>query len=89
MAWVIEFDPAAERELSKLNPQIARRILEFLYNRVAKLEDPRSIGQALKGSILGTFWRYRVGDYRIIASIEDTALRILILRIGNRKDIYR
>jgi len=89
MAWIIEFDPAAERELGKLNPQIARRILEFLYKRVAMLEDPRSIGQALKGSILGTFWRYRVGDYRIIASIEDTALRILILRIGNRKDIYR
>ena len=89
MAWKIEFDPAAQRELGKLDPQTARRILAFLDNRVAKLDDPRSIGKALKGSELGDFWRYRVGDYRIIASIEDGALRILVARIGNRKQVYR
>ena len=89
MAWKIEFDPAAQRELGKLDPQTARRILAFLDNRVAKLDDPRSIGKALKGSELGDFWRYRVGDYRIIASIEDGVLRILVMRIGNRKQVYR
>jgi mRNA interferase RelE/StbE len=89
MAWRIELDPAAERELSKLDPQVARRILKFLRERVANLEDPRSIGEALRGSRLGEFWKYRVGDYRIISSIEDGALCILVVRIGNRREVYR
>ena len=89
MVWKIEFDPAADRELGKIDPQVARRILTFLHKRVAPLDNPRSIGEALKGSKLGEFWKYRVGDWRIIASIEDNAVRILVVRIGNRKDIYR
>jgi mRNA interferase RelE/StbE len=56
---------------------------------VAKLEDPRSIGEALKGSVLGDFWKYRVGDYRIIAEIQDKSLRIYVIEIGNRKEVYR
>lgn len=89
MAWKVELDPAAERELGKIDLQTARRILAFLHGRVAQLDDPRSIGEALKGSKLGAFWKYRVGDYRIISSIEDGALRILVVRIGNRKEVYR
>ena len=89
MAWKVELDEAAEHELDKLDPQVARRILSFLFDRVAKLDDPRSIGESLKGSKLGAFWKYRVGDYRIVASIEDGALRILVVRIGNRKEVYR
>jgi len=88
MAWRIEFERTAERELAKLDPQTAKRILKFLNDRVAPLSDPRSIGEALHGS-LGAFWKYRVGDYRIIAAIEDKKLRILIVRIGNRRDVYR
>ena len=89
MAWKVELDPAAERELGKIDQQTARRILSFLHGRVAQLDDPRSIGEALKGSKLGAFWKYRVGDYRIVASIEDGALRILVVRIGNRREVYR
>ena len=89
MAWKIEFDPAAERELDKLDPQVARRIIRFLVDRVAVLDDPRSIGEALKGSKFGSFWKYRVGDYRIISSIEDGALKILIVKIVNRREVYR
>jgi len=89
MAWKVELDPAAERELGKLDPQVARRILVFLHGRVAVLDDPRSIGEALKGSRLGEFWKYRVGDCRIISSIEDCALRILVVRIANRREVYR
>lgn len=89
MAWRIEFDRAAERELGKLDPQVAKRILLFLHERVSNLEDPRSIGEALKGSRLGDFWKYRVGDYRLISSIEDGALRILVVKIGNRREVYR
>ena len=89
MAWRIEFDRAAERELGKLDPQVAKRILLFLQERVSNLEDPRSLGEALKGSRLGDFWKYRVGDYRLISSIEDGALRILVVKIGNRREVYR
>lgn len=89
MAWKVELDAAAERELDKLDPQIARRILAFLRDRVAPLDNPRSLGAALKGSRLGQFWKYRVGDYRIISHIEDDAVRILVVKIGNRRAVYR
>jgi len=89
LAWRIDFDEEAFKDLAKLDRQVARRITAFLRERVASLEDPRSIGEALKGSKLGEFWKYRVGDYRIIASIEDGALRILVVRVGNRRNVYR
>lgn len=89
MVWKIEFDPAAARELGKIDPQVARRILSFLHDRVAHLENPRSVGEALKGSKLGAFWKYRVGDYRIISNIEDGRLLIMVIRIGNRREVYR
>lgn len=89
MAWLIEFDEAAIKELAKLDKPVARRITTFLRERVAVLDDPRSLGEALKGSTLGSFWKYRVGDYRIIASIEDGELRIMVVRIGNRREVYR
>lgn len=89
MAWKVDLEPAAERELDKLDPQIARRILKFLHERVSPLEDPRSIGEALKGSKLGDLWKYRVGDFRLIADIQDGRLRVLIVRIGNRREVYR
>jgi mRNA interferase RelE/StbE len=89
MAWKIELTPEAERNLDKLDPQIARRLLSFLHGRLAVLDDPRSLGEALKGSKLGEFWKYRVGDYRVIASIEDFKLTIYVIRIGNRREVYR
>lgn len=89
MTWLIKLEEAAEKELAKLDKQVARRIIKFLRERVAVLEDPRSIGEALRGARLGGLWKYRVGDYRIIASIEDGQLMILIVRIGNRREVYR
>ena len=89
MAWRVEIDRAAVRELGKLDRQTARRILTFLHGRVATLYDPRSIGEALKGSRLGEFWKYRVGDYRIITRIEDNALRVLVVRVAHRDRVYR
>jgi mRNA interferase RelE/StbE len=89
MAWKVELSSLVRKNLGEIDRQIARRILAFLHDRVAQLDDPRSIGEALKGSRPGDFWKYRVGDYRIIASIEDGALRILVVRIGNRKEVYR
>ena len=89
MAWKIELSAQADRELGKLDPQQSKRILKFLRDRVAPLDNPRSIGQALHGSELGEFWKYRVGDYRLICKIEDRQLLILVLRVGHRREIYR
>ena len=89
MTWRIEYDAGAAKDLSKLDRQIARRIVRFLGQRVAKLDDPRSIGAALRGSKLGEFWKYRVGDYRIIVEIQDKVLLIYVLEIGDRKEVYR
>jgi mRNA interferase RelE/StbE len=89
MAWKIEFERAAARELTKLDSQAASRVLRFLRDRVAPLDDPRSLGQALKGDRFGELWRYRMGDYRIVARIADFEALILVLRIGHRREIYR
>ncbi len=89
MVWAIEFDEAAKKELAKLDRQVARRLLDFLTQRVISLKNPRSVGQALKGSKLGEFWKYRVGEFRIIANIQDQKMIILVLRVGNRREIYR
>lgn len=89
MAWLIEFEKEAEKELRKLDKQVARRIVKFLRERVAVLENPRSIGEALTGSKLGDYWKYRVGDYRIVADIQDARVCVQVIRLGNRREIYR
>lgn len=89
MAWRVELAASAAKQLRKLDPQIATRILAFLRDRVSSLDDPRSIGEALRGKDFGDFWKYRVGDWRIIADLDDGVLLITVIRIGNRRDIYR
>jgi mRNA interferase RelE/StbE len=89
MAWRIEYSKDAEREIAKLDLQIAQRIIRFMGSRVAKLEDPRSIGEALTGSTLGNYWKYGVGDYRIIADIQDARVCVQVVRLGNRREVYR
>lgn len=89
MAWRIELAPGARKVLKDLDPTVARRVLKFLSERIAPAEDPRAIGEALRGSKLGDFWKYRVGDYRIICAIEDGELLVLVVRIGNRREVYR
>ena len=89
MAWTIIYSEAVKKDLAKLDAPIARRLTTFLRERVAKLENPRSIGEALTGVKLGSYWRYRVGDYRIVCDIQDKKVIILALRIGHRREIYR
>ena len=89
MAYNVELSAEVDRELGKLDAQQAKRILKFLHQRIAKLDDPSSIGEALHGSRLGEFWKYRVGDYRMICKIDDDRLVVLVLRVVHRKEIYR
>ena len=88
MAWTIDYADTAKHQLRKLDRQVARRIVDFMDERVAGSEDPRSTGKALSGP-LGGLWRYRVGDCRVICDIQDGALRVLIVQVGNRRKIYR
>ncbi len=88
MAWRIEFTPEAEKQLAKLEKQSAKRITRFLKERVATLTDPRALGEPLKGK-LREFWRYRVGDYRVLCRIEEGRLLVLVVRVGHRRDVYR
>ena len=88
MAWTVEYADTAKGQLRKLDKQVARRIVDFMDERIAPLEDPRSTGKALTGP-LGAFWRYRVGDCRVICDIQDGALRVLVVQVGNRREVYR
>lgn len=89
MAYEIEFDPEAVKDLKKLDRSIQARLLGFLRQRVTPLENPRDLGEALTGATLGSYWKYRVGDWRIICDIQDRRLIVRVLRLGNRRDIYR
>ena len=89
MAWRIEFADNAAKQLRKLDPQTAKRILTFRRDHVAPLDDPCAIGEALRGKDLGDFWKYRVGDWRVIADIEDGLVLITVVRLGNRRGVYR
>ena len=92
MAWRVEFDPDAVKDLKKLDKQIQIRILDFLRERLARLDNPRELGEALAGSKLGNYWKYRVGDWRIICDLQDQRIvvRVLrVLRVGNRREVYK
>jgi mRNA interferase RelE/StbE len=88
LAWAIEYAETAVKQLRKLDKAAARRIADYLDKRVAPSNDPRGLGKALKGP-LGDLWAYRVGDYRILWDIQDRAVTVLVLQIGNRREIYR
>jgi mRNA interferase RelE/StbE len=88
MAWKVDLSPTALKQLGKLDKSVSRRVLNFLRQRVEKLDDPRQIGQKLQGT-LSEFWKYRVGDYRLICSLEDDRLVVLVLRIGHRREVYK
>jgi mRNA interferase RelE/StbE len=89
LAFEIEFDPEAVKDLKKLDLPVQQRLIGFLKLRVATLENPRDIGEALAGGKLGAYWKYRVGDWRIICDIQDKRIVVRVLRIGNRREVYR
>lgn len=86
MSYAIRVTPAAQKQIRKLDPQVARRIRHFLESTLQVLEDPRSIGKPLVDQ---DFWRYRIGDYRILVSIDDGELVVLVVALAHRREIYR
>ena len=88
MAWTVEFVPAAAKELKKLGRAEAARIIATLETGIASLDDPRSLGSALTGEF-GGLWRWRIGDYRVVARIEDERITILVVRVAHRREVYR
>lgn len=88
MAWTIDYADTAKGQLRKLDKQTARRIVDYMDERIAGLENPCSTGKALTGP-LGGLWRYRVGDCRVICDIQNGALRVLVVQVGNRREVCR
>jgi len=88
MAWKIKYLKSIQKEIRKINKGEQKKIREYLEDRIANADDPRKFGKALKGTH-SEFWRYRVGQYRIICEIDDSEIVILVIRIGHRKDVYR
>ena len=89
MVWAIEFDPDALKDLRKLDKPVQVRWIGFLRKRISTLNNPRDLGEALSGQRLGTYWKYRVGDWRMICDIQDQRIVVCVLRVGSRREIYR
>ena len=88
MAWTIDYTDTAKKQLQKMDRQTARRLMDYMDERIAPLQDPRTTGKPLTGS-RGGFWRYRVGDYRLICHIQDEVMSVLVVQIGHRREVYR
>ena len=89
MAWKIEVAERAARQIKNLDPRDAARIRADLRTRLSLLDHPRQTGSPLRGSELGNYWRYRVGDYRILCELHDDESILLVIEIGHRRSIYR
>ena len=89
MAWIIKYTESSSKQLKKLDKQTALRVLDYMDERVAVLDDPCSLGKNLKGPKIGEYWRYRVGDIRVICNIVDGQMMVLVIEVGNRREVYR
>ena len=88
MTWHVEFTKAALRELKKLDRHTAAMITGWIRKNLEGCDDPRQHGKGLTANRSGQ-WRYRVGDYRLLADIQDNKIVILILNVGHRSEIYK
>ena len=89
MVWTIKFTGSSLRQLKRLDRPQARRILDYLEERIALLTDPRVLAKNLVGPKMGSYWRYRVGDVRVICDIQDEELLILVIEVGHRREVDR
>lgn len=87
MRYRVEFTEKAKKTIKKLDKYTAKMIIAWLRKNLEGCEDPRVHGKGLTANRSGQ-WRYRIGDYRLIADIQDDKVLILVLEIGHRRDIY-
>lgn len=87
-AWRVEYEPPAQKQLKKLDRASAERIVRTLQRDLDRHGDPRAFGEAMIGNWTG-FWRYRIGDYRVICRIEDALVTVFVIEVGHRREIYR
>ena len=88
MAWQIKFTETAKKQLAKFDNSVAKLITTYLRERVMPLDDPKTLGKPLTKNF-NKYWRYRVGDCRVICDLEDESLTIMVVRVGKRKNVYR
>ena len=88
MTYHVELTESAKKELKKLDKYTQKIILLWLNKNLEGCKDPRVHGKPLIADRVGQ-WRYRIGDYRVIAKIEDNKLIILVIAIGHRREIYK
>ena len=86
--YTVAYKRCAQKLLSNLDKSIQARIKKWIEKNLEGCENPRKYGSALEGE-LKTFWRYRVGDYRIVADIQDDKILILIVDVDKRNDVYK
>lgn len=89
MVWTIKYTESSLRQLKRLDKPVAQRVLDYMDERVAVLVDPRAAGKNLVGPRMGSYWRYRVGDVRVICDVQDEVLVILVIELGHRREVYR
>jgi mRNA interferase RelE/StbE len=89
LSWIIKYTESASKKLKKLDKRTASNILDYMDERIGVLPNPRSLGKSLKGPKIGEYWRYRVGDIRVICHIVDGQMIVLVIEIGHRREIYR
>lgn len=87
LAWSIEFDPLALKDLKRLDRTAQREILDYMDTRIAGASDPRDFGKPLRRSKFG-LWRFRVRDYRVICEIQESRLVVLVVAAGHRSVVY-
>ncbi len=87
MKYTVEFSKRALKDLKKMDRFTASLILGWIRKNLDHCENPRIHGKGLTANH-SKEWRYRVGDYRLIAEIQDEKILILILNVGHRRDVY-
>lgn len=87
MKYQVVYTCAAVKQLKKMDRKIAALIISFIEDKLLDCENPRTYGKALQGN-LSNIWRYRIGDYRVLAKIQDHVLVITVVEVGHRKNIY-
>jgi mRNA interferase RelE/StbE len=84
--WQVAFDPAAEKQFSKLGKSAQRDIEKYIANYLETAEDPRRFGKPFLS--IKSAWRYRIGDYRLVCAIQNQQVTVLVLKVGHRRDVY-